>query len=283
VPPRSRRRPLAFVVGVAAVLVVGGLVAVIALGGSDGEHPDTDDRSLAGAIDRTVELDRYVLDIYEEVETFEVSMRVDVDGDVGRSHVRSGMPLPDSMVVGDTFLTLDGDVWRELPPYDATDSDIRLELTDLLGAVDRTGAVEIDRDASSVTYETSCRGEHAGTFFGDLCRNDDGAQLAVTVDLASGMVTGVRYEGRIPVYGGVWEDGFLSVEISDEEPQDLEVPDWIDRTGVECLAEELGLEEATSAAVTAAIQDMTTAELGELYGEVCGYLAHPPGKDFGVR
>jgi hypothetical protein len=218
------------------------------------------------------------VEIHQKVPRFEVWMTAQRHDGVTLFETE-GIDLDDVISTSELQLTDQDGVWRELPAYAENGTGTVEELEDALAAIDPHGAVEISGDDGTRTFRTRC--VVGPGFFGELCADDPDAVLDVSVDMASGIVTSMRYEGSIPVYGGEWEDGFLEISISDGPVDELVMPTEFDRSGVECLAAELGIDEATSAAVTAAIQGMTTVELRDLYTDACDFRVHPPGEDFG--
>jgi hypothetical protein len=278
--PARRARPWRRIVAGGVVLAVVAVVAALAVGGGGTSGEATVQDLLARATERTLALDEVRVEIHQKVPRFEVWMTAQHrDGITLLETDGLDLDLGDMISTPDLQLTEQDGVWREFPVYASNGSGTVEQLEEAMSAIAPGGAVEVASDGGTRTFRTRC--VSGGGFFGELCADDPDALIDVTLDTTTGIVRSMRYEGSIPVYGGEWENGFIEITIAAGPVAELVMPTEYDRSGVECLASELGLEESTSAAVTAAIQGMTTRELNDLYAVACDYQVHPPGADFG--
>jgi hypothetical protein len=289
-PPDHERRRGRLALGVALIALVAlGTVAALRMatgGGGDG----TDDALLRDALRNTGNTDTFALHIEERLEGFEVVGDGRVDG--ARSSVsmrtRSAMlaePLVlEQLQIDGVVLVREDGVWKEWPRRDdGEDTDPRAELDGMVAAVETRDAVELERHGAVVEYEVGCTPDALGSStIEQACHFDPTVRIRITIDAASRTVHAFRIDGDVPVYPGRSERGYIEVVVTPGVSDPIERPATVDRRGVECLADDLGLADPTSGAVGLAIRDWDTDQISDLYGR-CGFESWPPGKDFGVR
>ena len=274
---RVRRR--AFFFGLGAVVILVGLPIFLAgvLGG--GESDESPQLVMGAALTANDDLATFHVEVREEFEDGTVtSIEGRVRGrDMALTTRLAGGPAVETLVV-------DGRVFEQGPDGEWVESiNPRTDEFDPIGELWLTlqsfDVAPVEGDDRSFTL--TCPDDPSGisSQYRWICESDPPGMPRTRLDPVRTHVASLVVEGDIPTYPGVTERGVVRISVDSAAPVQLEIPTPVDRTGLQCLADELGVPDATTEQLTELIAKQTTDENGDLFLP-CGFQHFPPGYDY---
>lgn len=136
---------------------------------------------------------------------------------------------------------------------------------------------QIRRAGHVTTFSADCTGDP--TLGKSQWPCDPAAEPTIEVDVSRGRIVEVRMSGRIPTYPGERHSGTITITFDYASRVEVRPPTDVDRSGVDCIADQLGMSSSDLPALRRAIDDYTTEQLRSLYTESCDFDWWPSGKD----
>lgn len=191
------------------------------------------------------------------------------------SLVDYGAFVQESMWIDGILYQIEDDTAYERPVPEVTASGQTFTLGDFAEMLVSMPSTEVDRTASTVTYELHCSLDDLPVpLLARICNNR--IDLHLTIDLRTARISTFLAEGLLETYPGEFQTAKLEIFIENETIDALTLPETVDSTRAACIGEAVGFTAVDAIAV--ALNDTTTEENHQIYTG-CGFDTWPPGSD----